>query len=48
MITEFEQISSLFNEISSFIKEDVDVYLIGGGALMYHKSKNLTKDIDLV
>jgi hypothetical protein len=48
MITEFEHIRSLFAGISSFIEEDVNLYLIGGGALMYHKSKNLTKDIDLV
>jgi len=48
MITEFEQIASLFTEISPYIKEEVDIYLIGGGALMYHKSKNLTKDVDIV
>ncbi|MDR0334850.1 MAG: nucleotidyltransferase [Methanomassiliicoccaceae archaeon] len=48
MISEFGEIQSLFAEISKFIEEDVDVYLIGGGALMYNKSKNLTKDIDIV
>ena len=48
MITEFGQIDSLFSEMSSSIEEEVDIYLIGGGALMYHKSKNLTKDIDIV
>ncbi|MCL2143326.1 MAG: hypothetical protein FWH44_03600 [Methanomassiliicoccaceae archaeon] len=48
MITEFGQIRSLFTEISQFIEDDVNVYLIGGGALMYHKSKNVTKDIDIV
>jgi hypothetical protein len=48
MINEFEQIRSLFTEISQFTEEDVNVYLIGGGALTYHKSKNLTKDIDIV
>ena len=48
MITEFGQIRSLFIEISSLIEEDADIYLIGGGALMYHKSKNLTKDVDIV
>jgi len=48
MITEFEQIRSMFIDISKSIKEDVNVYLIGGGALMYHKSKDLTKDIDIV
>ncbi|MDR0778619.1 MAG: hypothetical protein LBE48_04195, partial [Methanomassiliicoccaceae archaeon] len=48
MITEFEQIRSLFVEISESIKENVNIYLIGGGALMYHESKRLTKDIDIV
>jgi hypothetical protein len=48
MISEFEQIRSLFTEISRSIEEEVNVYLIGGGALMYHKSKNLTKDVDII
>ena len=48
MITKFEQIISMVVEMSQFIEEDVNVYLIGGGALMYHKSKDLTKDIDIV
>jgi len=48
MITEFGEILSLFAEISKFVEDDVNVYLIGGGALMYHESKRLTKDIDIV
>jgi hypothetical protein len=48
MITEFEQIRLFFTEISEYIDEEVNIYLIGGGALMYHESKQLTKDIDLV
>ncbi|AIZ56897.1 hypothetical protein Mpt1_c10250 [Candidatus Methanoplasma termitum] len=48
MISDFKEIHKFFDEVSKHIGERVDIYLIGGGALMYHKSKNLTKDIDLV
>lgn len=47
MITEFSQIERLFHEMSGFVKK-ATIYMIGGGALMYHGHKSLTKDVDLV
>ncbi|MDD3083734.1 MAG: hypothetical protein PHP82_01805 [Candidatus ainarchaeum sp.] len=45
---EQDKIQSLFNEIENKIKEKIKIYFIGGNALIEHKTKNSTKDIDLV
>jgi DNA-binding transcriptional regulator GbsR (MarR family) len=46
----FEQnkIQNLFDEIEEQIKTQINVYFIGGNALIEHQTKNSTKDIDLV
>jgi len=43
-----ESIQKLFKELSSELKEAVPIYFIGGNALIEHKTKNSTKDIDIV
>lgn len=48
MISKFEEILDLFEQVSQKIKLKVDLFLIGGAALMYYGSKEATKDIDLV
>ena len=40
--------NELFREIDSKLSSKVNVFVIGGGALMFHKLKSSTKDIDLV
>jgi predicted nucleotidyltransferase len=41
-------IQKLFKEISNELKEIIPIYFIGGNALIEHKTKNSTKDIDIV
>ncbi|MDD4251332.1 MAG: hypothetical protein PHX27_04040 [Candidatus ainarchaeum sp.] len=48
MIESIKEINDLFEEIDSKIDSMASVFVIGGGALMFHKLKSLTKDIDLV
>ncbi|MBI5065714.1 hypothetical protein HZA97_05755 [Candidatus Woesearchaeota archaeon] len=48
MISKFEEILDLFEQISKKVKSKIDLFLIGGAALMYYGSKEATKDIDLV
>ena len=48
MIQEVNQIKELFLEIDSKISNKVNVFVIGGGALMFHELKPSTKDIDFV
>ena len=48
MIADTEQIISLLDELSSVIKGHVDLYMIGGGAMMFLGSKQFTKDLDWV
>lgn len=43
-----ESIQKLFIEISLELKEKIPIYFIGGNALIEHKTKNSTKDIDIV
>ena len=40
--------NELFEEIASELNSKVSVFVIGGGALMFHKLKSSTKDIDLI
>ena len=45
-ITDKLEITNLFNEINKKlfeINEKIDIFLIGGGALMYYGAKTLTK-----
>jgi len=48
MITDFSMISDLFKELDNISPTRVHIFLIGGGALMKHKIKSYTKDIDIV
>ena len=48
MITNTDSIASLMDELSSKVGSDQDLYLIGGGAMMFMGSKAATKDVDLV
>ncbi|MCL2295504.1 MAG: hypothetical protein FWC29_00265, partial [Methanomassiliicoccaceae archaeon] len=48
MIGNFSDIASLFEELNISTKKDVDVFLIGGGALMKYGLRDETKDIDIV
>ena len=48
MIQSIKEINSLFEEIDLKLSGKVTVFVIGGGALMFHKLKSLTKDIDLI
>jgi len=48
--TRYEQksIQELFKETEKVMKEKIQLYFIGGNALIEHKTKNSTKDIDIV
>ncbi len=48
MISKFEQLIGLFEEIDKTLNEKVNLYVIGGAVMLYHKLKVETKDIDLV
>lgn len=48
MIENIDNFEILFKEIDSKTKKDVDIYIIGGAALMYLGLKKATKDIDIV
>jgi len=48
MITRFDEIKALFEEIGSSVKRRTSIYLIGGGVLLIRGMKASTKDIDLV
>lgn len=48
MITNTDSIASLMDELSSKVGSNQDLYLIGGGAMMFMGSKAATKDVDLV
>jgi len=43
-----EAMQKLFKEIEKELKETIQLYVIGGNALIEHRAKNSTKDIDLV
>jgi len=48
MISEFKQIKDLFEEINEKLTQKVNVYIIGGAALLLEGLKPATKDIDLI
>jgi len=48
MISEFKQIKDLFEEINEKLTQKVNVYIIGGAALLIEGLKPATKDIDLI
>ena len=48
MIGDFSDIISLLTEVDKFLKKNVNVFLIGGGALMRYGLRGETKDIDIV
>ena len=48
MISEFEQIEKLFNELDKVVENKIRVYVIGGVVLLHQGLKSATKDIDLV
>ncbi|MEK6946408.1 MAG: DUF6036 family nucleotidyltransferase [Nanoarchaeota archaeon] len=48
MITTFKEIEELFTEIDNSMSKKVNVYIIGGAALLRKGIKAATKDIDMV
>ncbi|MBO7205525.1 MAG: hypothetical protein J6V08_03810 [Candidatus Methanomethylophilaceae archaeon] len=48
MITDIKDIIRLFDEIDDALSVRTDMYLIGGGAMMFNADKALTKDLDMV
>jgi hypothetical protein len=48
MISDFKQIETLFEVVDHHLNTKVNVYVIGGVALLYQGLKPATKDIDLI
>ena len=48
MIEDIDSIHALLDEMSSVIDMHLDLFLIGGGAMMFMGSKEYTKDLDFV
>lgn len=48
MITSFKDIEGLFIGLNSSVRNRVNIYIIGGAALLKRGMKSATKDIDLV
>ena len=48
MISRFDEIKRLFEELDSAVSRKVHFFMIGGGVLLFHGLKPATKDIDLV
>lgn len=48
MISRFEEIKRLFEELDSAVEGKIHFFMIGGGVLLFHGLKPATKDIDLV
>ena len=48
MIDNISKIELLVDEIGDTTEDEIEIYLIGGGAMMYHRYKAVTKDLDLV
>ncbi|MBU2638199.1 MAG: hypothetical protein KJ955_04450 [Nanoarchaeota archaeon] len=48
MISRFEEIKRLFEEMDFAVSGKVHFFMIGGGVLLFHGLKPATKDIDLV
>lgn len=48
MIDAIRNVYGLMDELSEGVPSPTDVYMIGGGALIFHGAKAVTKDVDLV
>lgn len=48
LITKTQEIDEFFEELNKSLPSAIDVYMIGGGALMFLGAKVETKDIDLI
>lgn len=48
MISKFEDIKNLFQEIDANLENKVNIYIIGGAALLFRGLKGSTKDIDII
>ncbi|MBR4686256.1 MAG: hypothetical protein IKP04_07000 [Candidatus Methanomethylophilaceae archaeon] len=48
VISNIDDIEKMIMEIDKVLDRTVDIYIIGGGAMMYLNTKKSTKDIDLV
>ena len=48
MIHEFEEINNLFIELDKKLSHHVNLYIIGGAAMLYRGLKPATKDIDVI
>lgn len=48
MISKFDDIKFLFEEINREVRFKINLFVFGGAVLLYHKLKRATKDIDAV
>lgn len=48
MISDFNQLEDLFEEINKNLDKKIHLFVIGGAMMLYYKMKETTKDIDLV
>lgn len=48
MIEKFEQIEELFKELNSLVYTKIEIYTIGGVALLKRDMREATKDIDII
>ena len=48
MISDSGRMAGLMDELAGCMDSEVDLYMIGGGAMMFLGSKAATKDIDLM
>ncbi len=48
MISNFDDLNKLFDEMDNNLSEKVEFYVIGGVMLLYHGMKQATKDIDII
>ena len=48
MIEDVKDILRLFDEIDTALTQRMNMYLIGGGAMMFNNNKSFTKDLDMI
>ncbi len=48
MLTKIEQIKEILEKIDKELTKKLEIFLIGGGALMFFNAKTQTKDLDVV
>ncbi|MFH1649934.1 MAG: DUF6036 family nucleotidyltransferase [Candidatus Woesearchaeota archaeon] len=48
MISRFQKIDELLKQLDKVVEGPVNIYIIGGAALLYQKLKPSTKDIDII